>query len=64
MAAGPDRSYLEWIVAKDFPIHVREIAHRALSLDRPGFEEWIRGRYSRDDQAVPSAPHAPEAAAS
>jgi len=45
LAAGPDRGYLEWIVAKDFPIHVREIAHRVLTLEPEAFEHWIRNRY-------------------
>lgn len=55
MASGPDRGYLEWIAAKDFPIHVREIAHRALTLDPPQFDEWIRTRYNPSETQVAAA---------
>lgn len=55
LVAGPDRSYLEWIVAKDFPIHVREIAHSALTLDPAAFDEWIRSRYGRRREQIAAA---------
>jgi hypothetical protein len=41
LADGPDRSYLEWVMAKDFPLHVREIAFQALTLDPRAFEDWL-----------------------
>lgn len=47
LADGPDRGYLEWIVAKDFPLHVREISFHALSLDPCTFDDWLARRYGR-----------------
>ena len=47
LAAGPDRSFLRWVIEKDFPPHVAEICKSA--LERPGdeFVAWARSRYSR-----------------
>jgi DNA polymerase-3 subunit epsilon len=45
LAAGPDRSFLRWVVEKDFPVHVGEVCRAA--LERPGdeFLAWARQRY-------------------
>ncbi len=47
LAAGPDRSFLRWILEKDFPPHVSEICKAA--LDQPGeeFVAWARQRYGQ-----------------
>lgn len=52
LAAGPDRSFLTWVIAKDFPPHVAEICQAA--LDRPGdeFVAWARQRFG---QPAPTA---------
>jgi DNA polymerase-3 subunit epsilon len=52
LAAGPDRSFLRWVIEKDFPPHVTEICK--VALERPGdeFVTWARQRYG---QAAPTA---------
>jgi DNA polymerase-3 subunit epsilon len=52
LAAGPDRSFLSWVLSKDFPVHVGEICRAA--LERPGddFLAWARQRFG---QAAPTA---------
>jgi DNA polymerase-3 subunit epsilon len=51
LAAGPDRSFLRWVLEKDFPPHVAEICRNA--LERPGdeFVSWARQRFG---QAAPT----------
>ena len=55
LAAGPDRSFLRWVVERDFPIHVGEVCRAALDLSGDEFLAWARRRY-------PQAPSAPFAA--
>jgi len=45
LAAGPDRSFLRWVVDRDFPIHVGEICRAALDLGGEEFLAWARRKY-------------------
>jgi len=45
LAAGPDRSFLKWVVEKDFPVHVAEVCKAALDLTGDAFLSWARDRY-------------------
>ncbi len=45
LAAGPDRSFLRWVVDRDFPPHVGEVCRAALELPRDEFLVWARTRY-------------------
>ncbi|MDB4961565.1 MAG: Exonuclease RNase and polymerase [Myxococcales bacterium] len=45
LAAGPDRSFLKWVVEKDFPVHVAEVCKAALELQGDAFLSWARDRY-------------------
>jgi len=45
LAAGPDRSFLRWVVERDFPIHVGEVCRAALDLSGDEFLAWARRRY-------------------
>jgi DNA polymerase-3 subunit epsilon len=52
IAAGPDRSFLQWVISKDFPIHVGEVCKAALELPGDQFLAWARERYG---QPAPTA---------
>jgi DNA polymerase III subunit epsilon len=52
LAAGPDRSFLRWVIDRDFPPHVGEICRAALDLSGDEFVAWTRRRYG---QAAPTA---------
>jgi len=45
LAAGPDRSFLRWVVERDFPVHVSEVCRAALDLSGDEFLDWARRRY-------------------
>jgi DNA polymerase-3 subunit epsilon len=45
LAAGPDRSFLRWVIDRDFPPHVGEVCRAALELPRDEFLQWARTRY-------------------
>jgi DNA polymerase-3 subunit epsilon len=45
LAAGPDRSFLRWVVERDFPVHVGEVCRAALDLPGDEFLAWARRRY-------------------
>jgi DNA polymerase-3 subunit epsilon len=45
LAAGPDRSFLRWVIERDFPVHVGEICRAALDLPGDEFLAWARRRY-------------------
>ena len=47
IAAGPDASYLRWIVDKDFPDHVREACRQALDLSPEDFDLWSQKRFAK-----------------
>ncbi|MDX2092770.1 MAG: 3'-5' exonuclease [Kofleriaceae bacterium] len=54
IAAGPDRSFLQWVISKDFPVHVGEVCKAALELPGDQFLSWARERYGQP--APTSAP--------
>lgn len=41
LAHGPDANYLQWVMDKDFPPHVREVCRRSLELDADGLRAWL-----------------------
>jgi len=45
LAAGPDRSFLRWVVERDFPVHVSEVCRAALDLPGAEFLAWARRKY-------------------
>ncbi len=45
LAAGPDRSFLRWVVERDFPVHVGEVCRAALDLPGDEFLAWARQRF-------------------
>ena len=45
LAAGPDRSFLRWVVERDFPLHVGEVCRAALDLPGEEFLAWARRKY-------------------
>jgi DNA polymerase-3 subunit epsilon len=47
LAAGPDRSFLRWVIERDFPPHVTEICRAALDLPRDELLTWARERYGQ-----------------
>lgn len=47
LAAGPDRSFLQWVMTKDFPVHVKEVCRGALVRPREEFLAWVAERYPR-----------------
>lgn len=51
LAAGPDRSFLRWVVERDFPVHVGEVCRAALDLPGGEFLAWARRRFP-----MPAAP--------
>jgi DNA polymerase III subunit epsilon len=61
LAAGPDRSFLRWVVERDFPVHVGEVCRAALDLPAEEFLAWARRRYPA--RANPSGPAGPTVAA-
>jgi DNA polymerase-3 subunit epsilon len=52
LASGPERSFLRWVIDKDFPPHVGEICRAALERAPDELHTWIRGRYG---QPAPTA---------
>lgn len=51
MVAGPNVEYLQWILEKDFPVHVHEIIGHALSKSPEMFNQWINTKYPPKDVA-------------
>ena len=45
LAAGPDRSFLRWVLERPFPPHVLELCRAALDLCGAEFVAWARARY-------------------
>jgi DNA polymerase-3 subunit epsilon len=45
LAAGPDRSFLRWVVERDFPVHVGDVCRAALDLPGDEFLAWARRIY-------------------
>lgn len=52
LASGPDRSFLRWVLEKDFPPHVGEICRAALERSPDELLVWVRTRYG---QPAPTA---------
>lgn len=42
-----DRSFLEWMLGRDFPVHVTEVCRAALELPGDEFLAWAKGRYGQ-----------------
>jgi DNA polymerase-3 subunit epsilon len=47
LATGPDRSFLRWVIEKDFPPHVIEICRAALERSCEDLVAWARQRYGQ-----------------
>ncbi len=47
LAAGPDRSFLSWVMQKDFPAHVVEICKQALERPCDELLQWARERFGQ-----------------
>jgi DNA polymerase-3 subunit epsilon len=47
LAAGPDRSFLRWVIEKDFPPHVGEICRAALERNGEELVAWARQRFGQ-----------------
>lgn len=45
LASGPDRSFLRWVLDRDFPVHVAEVARAALDMAADEFLAWARQKY-------------------
>ena len=45
LAAGPDRSFLRWVLERPFPPHVLELCRAALDRSGDDFVAWARGQY-------------------
>jgi DNA polymerase III subunit epsilon len=56
LAAGPDRSFLRWVIERDFPPHVIEICRAALEKASDDLVIWARERFG---QAAPTSISAP-----
>jgi len=52
LAAGPDRSFLQWVIQKDFPPHVAEVCKHALERSNEELVRWARERFG---QPAPTA---------
>ena len=59
LAAGPDRSFLRWVIERDFPVHVAEVCRAALELPGDEFLAWVRRRYPCPPVAAPASGVAP-----
>lgn len=47
LAAGPDRSFLRWVVERDFPPHVAEVCRAAMEMAGPQLLAWIKQRFGQ-----------------
>jgi DNA polymerase III subunit epsilon len=45
LASGPDRSFLRWVLERDFPVHVGEVCRAALELSGDEFLAWAHRRF-------------------
>jgi DNA polymerase III subunit epsilon len=64
LASSADRSFLSWVVTKDFPPHVMEICKAALERDGDDLHAWVRQRYGQPAPTAQPPFVAPLAAAS
>lgn len=51
LAAGPDRSFLLWVIERDFPSHVTTVCKAALERPAAEFLVWVKEHYG---QAAPT----------
>jgi DNA polymerase-3 subunit epsilon len=63
LAAGPDRSFLRWVIEKDFPPHVADICRAALELPCEELIDWVRTRFGAAPASAPAATPTPALAA-
>lgn len=47
LAAGPDKSFLRWVVDKDFPPHVGEVCRAAMEMKGQQLLAWIKHRFGQ-----------------
>ena len=52
LARGPEKSFLRWVVGRDFPAHVIELCQAALDRDAEDFLRWAQTRFG---QPAPTA---------
>ncbi len=55
LASGPDRSFLRWVIERDFPVHVAEVCKAALELSGDELHAWARRRFGHTAQTGPAA---------
>jgi DNA polymerase-3 subunit epsilon len=53
LAAGPERSFLRWILDKDFPAHVHDICRRALEAGADELHAWVTETYGAAPTETP-----------
>ncbi|MBA3541888.1 MAG: 3'-5' exonuclease, partial [Deltaproteobacteria bacterium] len=58
LAAGPDRSFLRWVIDKDFPVHVGDICKACLELPPDAFLAWARETFGQPVRTEPVRPPA------
>jgi DNA polymerase-3 subunit epsilon len=63
LAAGPDRSFLRWVIEKDFPPHVGEICRAALERSCEELIAWARTRFPPPPPPPAAVPATPATAA-
>lgn len=47
LAVGPDKSFLRWVLEKDFPPHVGEVCRAAMEMKGPQLLAWIKHRFGQ-----------------
>ena len=52
LAAGPDRSFLRWVVERDFPPHVAEVCRAAMEMQGQQLLAWIKQRFGQPAATV------------
>jgi DNA polymerase-3 subunit epsilon len=45
LGGGPEQDYLRWIMAKDFPAHVRQICGKAMELAEADLMTWLTAEF-------------------
>lgn len=52
LVAGADRGFVQWVMTKDFPLHVKEVCRAALVRPRDEFLAWITERFPPPQEAA------------
>ncbi len=47
LAAGPDRSFLRWVLERDFPPHVADVCRAAMEMPSAELLAWIKQRFGQ-----------------